>query len=55
MRGTTVHSVYLLYTLSTQPDPPPPCYTLYEYIHTLYLFIGGREEKGDGAPVRWLE
>jgi hypothetical protein len=39
--------------LSTQPDTPPPFYTLYKYI-PLYLFTqeGGRlSEKVEGALV----
>jgi hypothetical protein len=33
--------------LSTQPDPIPPCYTLYKYI-PLYLFTQGRVGGGVG-------
>jgi hypothetical protein len=50
-----MHSVKLMYMLSTQPDPPPPlCYTLYEYI-PLYLFSQGRWDGGLDESVRRLE
>jgi hypothetical protein len=37
--------------LSTQPDPPPPCHTLYEYI----LIHTGKGGGGVDEPVRRLE
>jgi hypothetical protein len=39
-----IHSVLLLYMLSTQPDPLPPCYTLYRMYRPVLIHT----EKGEG-------
>jgi hypothetical protein len=47
-----IHRVLLLYMLSTQPDPLPPCYTLYRLYRPVLIHTGkGGGREGRGAIV----
>jgi hypothetical protein len=52
--GTWSNTQCITPVLSTQPDhPPPPCYTLYEYMPPVLIHTG--KGGGVGEPVRRLE